>query len=230
MRRGFGVLALGMVALLPTYAHAAGGMDVRVGGFFPRADTSGNNNLFKDDFDLYTVGKNDFRGLTGGIEFNFGLADNLELGLHADGYGRTIDTSYRNYVRSDDSEIFQTLKLESAPVGVTLRYVFGGRHASIAPYIGAGADLVFWHYEERGDFVDFQDPALPVIADEFIEDGVVPGFHVQAGVRVPINHDFAITGEARYLWAKEKDMGGSFRGLGLDLTGLSATVGVNIRF
>ncbi len=96
--------------------------------------------------------------------------------------------------------------------------------------MGAGADLVFWHYEEIGDFIDFQDPALTVFPDQFRRDGVAPGFHVLAGLRVPINRDFSVTGEARYLWAHENDMGGDFAGNRLDLTGISATVGVHIRF
>ena len=59
--------------------------------------------------------------------------------------------------------------------------------------------------------------------------------HAFGGVRLYVNRDFAIVGEARYLWAA-KDMGGDFTpnepGLvnRIDLSGWTWTVGVHVRF
>ncbi len=230
MRRAIGFLSLGLGLCLgvPTAARA-GGLDLRGGAFFPRADS----NRFTDDEELFNVTKSDFRGAAGGIEYNMRLAHNVELGVSIDGYGRSIDTSYRNYVRSDDSEIRQTIKLDIVPVGVSVRIVPTGRHVRFAPFAAAGVDAFFWHYEEVGDFIDFGDPARPIIADRFVSDGVTPGFHVSGGLRVGISDDIAIVGEGRYQWAKEKNMGGDFRNADrnqLDLTGATATLGVHIRF
>jgi opacity protein-like surface antigen len=233
MRRAIGVLAVGFCLAVPSGVRA-GGLDLRVGAFFPEL----NSNLFTDPFDgdfkLYNVSKSDFRGPMGGIEYNMRLARNVELGVHLDGYGRSVDTSYRDFVRSDDSEIRQTLKLNIVPVGVSLRIVPTGRHVTFAPYAAVGADLFFWHYEEFGDFIDFQDPGQRIIADSFVSDGVTPGFHAAGGVRVSLSHDIALVAEGRYQWAKEKDMGSDFKASPtpneLDLTGPSATLGIHIRF
>jgi len=230
MRGALAVLTLGSLTALPVVASASG-LDVRVGGFLPQA----NSNLFSDDAQLYTVGKDSWKGATGGIEFSTGLARNVELGFHVDGYGRSNDTVYREFTHSDGSDIAQTLKLTVVPVGVSLRLVPTGRRARVAPYVAVGGDLFFWQYEEFGDFIDFRNPTRPIQSDSFQSSGVTPGFHVAGGVRVPISYDFSIVGEVRYQWAKA-DLGGDFRPapgeqpLRLDMSGTTVTLGLHIRF
>ena len=223
------VMVLGLAAVAPGSA-AASSLDLRVGALFPSADS----NLFDDDAELYvlrgdTISDRDWRGIYGGIEFNVGLSDNVELGFHVDGYGRSLHTSYRDFERPSGREIQQTLKLNVVPVGVSLRLVAGDPRESIAPYVAVGADLVYYQYEEFGDFIDFDSPSLPVFDDAFVSEGVAPGFHVAAGLRVPLSRDFSLVGEGRYLFAKH-DMGDDFRGNRIDLGGISATLGLHVRF
>ena len=226
-------LSLTLLALLVASASpaSAGGLDLRVGGYFPR----GNDTLFQDVRDLYLVEKSDFYGVYGGIEYNHVLMDNVELGIHLDGYSRTVDTSYRDYTRPGGDEIFQTLKLSMVPLGVSIRFVPTSKRARIAPFVGGGVDAIFYRYEEYGDFIDFFDPELPIIGDAFLSDGTAFGFHVLGGLRVYINRDIAVVGEGRYQWAKD-DMGDDFApnesGLvnRLDLSGATFTVGVHVRF
>ena len=218
------VLTTLAVTALTAAESRASGLDLRLGAFFPRADS----NLFRDDSELYTVDKSDWTGFSGGAEFAWGLGDRAELGIHLDGYGRGINTEYRDFERPSGRPITQHLRLTSVPLGFTLRFVPGGRHG-ITPYAGVGADVVFYEYEEFGDFIDFEDPDLPIVADDFISRGALPGAHVAAGLRLPINHDFSFTAEARYLWAKG-NMNDDFRGNKLDLSGPSATVGLHVTF
>lgn len=226
MRRAAGVLALCVLAVvaLPA-AAAAGGLDLRLGAFWPNADS----NLFDDDSELYFVTDGDWVGFTGGAEYSMKLADNLELGFHLDGYGKHVDTAYRDFVRDDGSDIRQTLELDTAPLGFTLRLIPTGRRAKVAPFVGVGGDMIFYEYKEYGDFVDFFDPTLPVIFDSFRSDGLAWGFHATGGVRVFVSDDVAIVGEARYIVAKD-DMDDDFRGNRIDLGGVFATLGVHIRF
>ena len=232
MRRA--TLSLTLLALLAVGASRAGaeGFDVRIGAYFPR----GNETLFQDDRDLYLVGKSDFNGVYGGVEYNHTLIDNVEIGIHLDGYGRTVNTSYRNYERPDGGgEIQQSLKVWAAPLGLTVRLVPTSKRAKVAPYVGGGIDAIFWGYEEYGDFIDFNDPGLAISSDHFTSNGTALGFHVLGGFRVYVNRDFAVVGEGRYQWAKE-DMGDDFapREPGLvntiDLTGATFTLGVHVRF
>jgi hypothetical protein len=234
------ILILTLPALLAGASRAsAGGLDLRIGAFFPR----GHETLFQDLNSLYTpnadpnlgVTASDFNGVFGGMEYSSVIAPNLELGLHIDGYGRTVQTSYRDYERDTGGEITQELELDMMPVGATIRLVPTSRRARVAPYIGGGVDAVFYWYEERGDFIDFYDPTRPIVADAFKDHGVAFGVHGVGGLRFYVNHDFAIVAEGRYQWAK-KDMGHDFApnesGLvnTIDLSGWAATVGLHVRF
>jgi opacity protein-like surface antigen len=227
MRRAIAVLTLSLLATAPG-AAVAGGLELRVGGFFPRAGTGAFNDLFADHSELYNVRGPDWRGVSGGLEYSRRLARNVEVGFHVDAYDRTIDTHYRGYTREeDDSEIFQTLRLNVVPIGVSLRLVPTSRRARLAPYLTAGADLFIYRYEAFGDFIDFQ--SLDILYDSFESSGVAPGFHVAGGLRVPFGDDFSVTGEYRYQVA-EDEMGGDFNQNRIDLTGGTFTIGLHLRF
>lgn len=229
MRRATVLPALLVVSAFPV-AASAGSLDLRVGWFFPRAES----NLFADDAVLYREATGEplksgsWDNWTGGVQFNQAVHDLVELGFSVDYYGRTIDTAYRDYVTESGRDIFQTLQLDIVPVGFQVR-IGPTRRGKLSPYIAGGVDLFFWEYEEYGDFIDFDDPANTIIPDAFISDGVATGFHVAGGVRVPLGDDFSLVMEGRYQWA-EDDMGEDFAGNKIDLSGASATLGVNLRF
>jgi hypothetical protein len=221
----------GLLATLDVASAGASGLDLRMGAFWPRT----KSNLFDDVSDLYLhngerIGKGDWTGFAGGFEYNFVPTRNVEVGVHLDGYSRTLDTVYREFDRPGGREIEQTLKLTIVPVGATVRFVPTSRRARIAPYVAVGADLFIWKYEEAGDFIDFFDPDFPISSDAFASEGVTGGFHVAAGVRIPLNPDFSIVGEAKYQYAKRTNMGDDFSNNDIDLSGVSATVGIHLRF
>jgi opacity protein-like surface antigen len=228
----FITLALTAGVLAAAAPCRASGLDLRLGAFFPRADS----NLFTDAEELYGIDrKHDLVSFTGGIEYNAQLAHNVELGVSVDGYDKTLDTSYVRYGDSDNHDIRQTLKLDIVPMGVTLRLVPTSRSVRIAPYIGVGADLFYWKWEAYGDFIDFGDPDLPIVSDHFHSDGWTGGFHVSGGLRFNVSHDFAVVAEGRYQYAKTTmgdDYSPNAPGLEneIDLSGWNATVGIHIRF
>ena len=229
MRRALAVLALAVVAGWPGLA-SAGNFEVRIGGFFPSLDS----NLFRDDAALYlknghTQQNSDWNCIFGGISYNAKVARNVEVGFNLDGYGRSLDTSYRDYLADDGSEIRQRLQLDVVPLGFSVRIVPTSRRARFAPFIEAGADLIFYNYEEAGDFIDFNDPTQPILADSFKSDGAAAGFHLGAGLRVAVSDDFSLVGAYRYQYAKH-DMGRDFSGNQIDLGGSAVTFGVNLRF
>jgi opacity protein-like surface antigen len=231
MTRTVASLVLAALVLLPWPASGSD-LDLRIGAFFPRAQS----NLFADNRELYgfgeddPVGKSDWVGVYGGAEWRFRIAPSLYAGLHVDGYGRTLNTEYRDFERPSGRPIEQSLKLSIVPLGASLRWVPRDGRRDVSPYLGAGIDAVFYKYEEIGDFIDFFDDDLPVVEDHFVDDGAALGFHALAGLRVPLTDDISLTGEARYLWART-DMGDDFGpDLEIDLSGLSATFGVSIRF
>jgi hypothetical protein len=228
MRRATVVLTLAFLGFLPALSHASS-LDLRGGGFFPSTDS----NLFVDDAELYQkdgrpLEKSDWYGGTGGVQFNTELTDFVELGFSVDLYDRTLHTSYRDFVGESGREIQQSLKLHIVPLGASVR-LGPTRRGHLSPYVAVGFDAYYYRYEEYGDFVDFDTPSHPIIADSFISEGVTPGVHVAGGLRIPVGDDFSITAEGRYQWAHD-DMGDDFRGNKIDLSGASATLGVNLRF
>lgn len=212
------------VLLAPAAPAAAQGLDLRVGAYFPRADS----NLFRDDEILYTVSKSDWTGVFGGVEYSHRLGEKVELGVSLDYYEREIDTAYRDYVDGRGNDILQTLRLEMVPIGVTVKFVPGDRYSAVQPYLGVGVDLVAYTYEEFGEFIDF-DGRFDIYDDAFVSESVTFGLHAVAGLRVPFGDDFALALEGRYLWAKD-DMPDDFRGNKIDLSGASATIGLHVRF
>src|SRR5688572_3601343 len=208
---------------------SASGLDFRLGAFFPQADSD----LFDDVDELFGVGQGDWPGVTGGMEYSRRVGHQVEVGFHLDAYGRRHRASYVDFTRSDGSEIRQRLRLNIVPLGMTFRFVptFGGRRRALKlePYLGVGGDIFFYNYEEEGDFVDFDTDDLDIRDDHFVSNGAALGAHATAGLRVPLNRDFAITGEVRYQYAKT-DMAGDFGQNELDLSGTSATIGLHLRF
>ncbi len=228
MRRATVVLSLLTLASVPVVSEA-GSLDLRVGAFFPTT----KSNLFVDDAELYVkdgrrLEKKDWIGFAGGAQFNVKVSELAELGFSIDGYQRTLDTSYREFVSESDREIFQTLRLTTVPIAVQLRLGPTGR-GQFSPYLAVGGDMIPYRYEEFGDFVDFDSPSNTIIADSFVSDGVGWGFHVASGVRAPVSHDFSVNAEVKYQWSKD-DMPDDFAGNRIDLGGLTATLGLNIRF
>lgn len=223
-------LGLALLLCLPLTARA-GSLELRVGAMFPRADS----NLFDDDAELYGTRKSDWISAAGGVEYAHHFGEHVEVGIHLDGYGRELDTSYRDFVDEDRREILQTLRLDIVPLGATVRFLAGDHHSRVRPYAAFGVDAVFWNYEEEGEFIDFFDADRPIYDDFFKSDGVAGGLHAAAGVRVRLNDDFSLTGEARYLFGRDT-MGDDFqaREAGLenkiDLSGAQVTVGINLRF
>jgi opacity protein-like surface antigen len=224
MSRGLAAVVATLVLAATAPAAHAGGIEVRLGGFFPRAES----NLFDDDQELYTVGKDDWRGFSAGAEYSFNVAPKVELGFHVDGYERKVNTVYRDFINDrNGDEIRQTLRLTIVPLGTSVRFVPLGRRAPVSPYVTAGVDVFFYKYEEYGDFVDFD--TQDIIADDFLSEGAAFGWHVAGGVRVPVGRDFAIVGEVRYQHART-NMNDDFRGNRLDVGGTTATIGGRLRF
>jgi len=226
------LLALGLVALSPA-AGWASGLELRIGGFCPR----GESDWFGDDNELYSragelagVTPNHFDGLYGGVEYSFNVAKKLEMGISIDGYGKTIPTVYRDFTRPDGSEIEQNLRLFTIPLGLSLRFLPRDRFATVQPYVTIGADVIFYQYEEFGDFIDFFSDNLDIRTDSFESDGAAFGGHAAVGLRIPIGHDFAITAEGRYQFAERKRMEEDFDQNIIDVNGASATIGIRLRF
>ncbi len=82
--------------------------------------------------------------------------DYVEVGVHYDYYSRTWTPLTGTTRDRATREIFQSLRLRVAPLGLTVRFLPTAKRHKIVPYVGGGVDALFYKYEEFGDFIDFQ--------------------------------------------------------------------------
>ena len=94
--------------------------------------------------------------------------------------------------------------------------------------MGAGGGIVWYRFEQFGDFVDFE--TLDIFADNFQSDGTAPTVHLMAGMDISATSNLLITVEGRYGWASGA-LDEDFVGFDdLDLAGFQATAGIGFRF
>jgi hypothetical protein len=125
------------------------------------------------------------------------------------------------------------------PVTVDFRMLPFGRHKvrgqgrrvlKPAFYVGAGAGVLLWDYEEIGDFLDFTFDPPVIFFDRFEDDGAALELHALAGVEIPMSPRFNLIVEGRYSWADD-DLDAGFAGLGeIKFDGASAFLGGSFRF
>ena len=139
-------------------------------------------------------------------------------------------TSFRDYVDNSGNDIFHETTLEIFEAGAGFVFYPFRRNTIVAPYIGGGLALVAYDLEERGDFVDFEDTALPIFSGTFRDSGSTLGWFWTAGVDIPIGSSIALFGQ--YTWTDASaTLGSDFAGFGtIELGGEELGFGVSYRF
>jgi outer membrane protein W len=184
------------------------------------------------------VNRSDFNSFTGGLDFNFRIAPRFDVVVGGSYAGSKTPSEFRDFVDQNNLPIQQTTKFQRVPLTVSLKaYLVPpgrsfGRFAwvpsRVAPWVGVGGGAEWYKFEQTGDFVDFQ--TSDIFSDVYTSSGWSPEAHAMAGVDVSLSPRFFLTGEGRYSWAKTS-MSNDFAGFNkIDLSGLSATVGIGVRF
>ena len=201
------------------------------------ARTSADGDLFEFVQDQLTLGRSDFDGFVGGGSMVIHLTPRLGLETRGEYIGRASDSEFRDWVDTDDVPITQRTLFERVPltIGGRLYLVPPGRRigtfawvpASVAPYVGAGAGVVWYRFRQTGDFVDFTD--LAIFFDEIESQGWAPTGILSGGFEFSVTPRIAVTTDAEYLWARTEP-GRDFIDFDrIDLSGFGATVGLSLR-
>ena len=199
-------------------AQDNGGMQFRIGGFFPQ----GGGEFFDENEQVFTFEPSDLDGWAFGFTYLMPVSPHLELGWNLDYAEGTDVTEYRNVVDENGFSILHDTRLRCAPASVDFRWLPAGRaarrvsHGQYAarhpiPYLGAGVAANFWRYEEVGDFVDFG--TNQIFTAGFVDDGVAAEAHVVGGVEIPLGPVWGLTLEGRYAWSDD-ELSDDFAGLG----------------
>ncbi len=237
--------ALGIAAARPVHAQGGGNgylfgapsAQITLRGGYAHANAQ--SELFDQVTSDLTLARRDFSGLTGGATLAVRVSPRVDLTLDADVAGMTGKRSeYRGFTDQNDLPIEQTTDFVRVPVliGGRLYLTDRGRSvgrlawipAGVVPWIGAGVGAAWYRFRQQGDFIDFTtNDVLPL---QVSSQGWGPAAQASAGADATLTPRIAITGGARYTWARAK-LGSEFDQAfdRLDLSGVAVTLGLTFR-
>ena len=206
----------------------------RFGRLFPRADSE----VFDMITDQLTLEKSDFHAIDFGIDGGFDLQERVDLIFSFDYAKTTVDSEFRDYEDERGLPITQTTSLEQLPLtgGVKFLILPRGRKIGsfswipnrVVPFVGAGAGVLWYRLEQKGDFVDFE--TYEIFSARLESNGWTPTAYAGGGADINIAKGLFLTLDLRYFWAEtrlKRDFVGFDK---IDLAGLRATAGLQWHF
>lgn len=201
---------------------------------FARADSD----LFDFVQRTLTVDKKDFNMPAIGFDVAIILSPRIDVAAGFELSRAQKASEYRDFVDNRLQPIEQTTTLQERNISGSIRYSLVPRGHSVsryawvprtfAPYVGAGGGMLWYRFEQSGDFVDFVDSS--VFSDFFSSKGFTPSAHVFGGTDIRIFRGLYLTVEGRYLWANAK-LGNDFVDFDpIDLAGFRLSTGFNLVF
>ncbi len=200
----------------------------------PRA----GGDLFTFVSDQLTVDKADLSSLAIAAELGVVLTSRVSAAVGVEFSQQTIPSEYRRFIDNSGLSINQQTAWEQTNINGSLRVALLDRGRSIsrlafvprtfAPYVGAGAGVLYYKFTQSGDFVDFV--TFDVFSDLFHSAGWTPSAHVFGGAEVRLWRSLSLDVEGRYVWAHgilESDFVGFD---GIDLSGFRFSTGVSLMF
>src|SRR5215207_9875001 len=246
IRSVFACIALALVYAAPVSAQSAGNgylfhppiATISVRGGYSRA--MAGNDVFDDVTSELTLDRGDFSSLTFGGDLAVHLGGQVDAVLSA-GYSRSKHKSeFRDLVDNNDLPIEQTTTFERLPLTASLRYNLASPGRSIGhlawipsrvvPYVGAGVGGMRYRFKQEGDFVNYATNAVFYSVIDSADPDPNWAFVAQgmAGVDYNVSPHLGLSFDARYLHAKG-ELGSAFQGYDrIDLSGVSATVGLSV--
>lgn len=223
MKKLFIILLVALVINGATVqAHS---LNLKIGLFKPTLDSD----LWEINIENLAFSKRDMMDAYYGIEYEFFLNQILSLALEGGFFQKNIYSLYKDWEYEDGSQIYQNLSLSIYSFELDFKLYPLGNRKEIFPYLGAGAGLYAWRYEQWGDFINFED--LSVSQDVYADtDTIDLGFNAKAGFGIRFNRTIGIVFEAKYQYLKGH-LSAFFEGFeNLDLGGLTFNLGLNILF
>ena len=171
MARGAAIASLLAIAT-PAFAQNAGkgflfgppqGSFTLWGGF---SHPNAGSDVFRFATDQLTLNRGDFSGLALGGDVAYSIRPDLDFVLGVSFAGTDTRSEFRRFVDNNDLPIEQNTKFERVPITASLKWYLASRGRSVgkfawipsryAPFVGAGAGLMWYRFEQSGDFVDYK--------------------------------------------------------------------------
>ncbi len=214
--------------------HVPGGSWGVYGGFDHAIASS---DVFSFVTKQLTLNRSDFSSAKFGSNIAIRLSPSNDIVFDVSYASVSQRSEFRDWVDQNNRPIEQTTSLRRIPITLSVKHYLAPRGRSIgrfawipaarAAYVGAGAGLMEYRFDQVGDFVNFQ--TLNISPDEFESKAWTPVLHAFAGVDLAISRLIVLTGEARYTWAKGPMGSDFYRFNRIDLSGISVTAGFSLR-
>jgi hypothetical protein len=240
------LVALVLLAVMPARAQAQSGgpgflfsaprgiVSVRASWLQPSA----SSDLFTFVRQQLTIDKRDFNRPAILGEGGLLLSPRVDLIGSVEFSRSRVASESRDFVDNQRLPIVQQtdLAMIHAAAGLKLNLLPRGHSVSrlawvprgLVPYVGAGGGVMYYRFQQTGDFVDFQD--FDVFTDAFRSEGWAPAAHLFGGADVHVWRGVALSLEGRYVWASA-DLGDDFSGFEpIDLAGLRLSSGITLVF
>jgi hypothetical protein len=196
------------------------------------------SDLFAFTTDQLTLDRGDFSSPSIGMDIAINASRRTQIVLSGELSGVDRHSEFRKYIDNNDQPIEQSTTFSRLPVTLSVKQYLTSTGRSIgklawiptraAAYVGAGAGMEYYQFNQEGDFVDFE--TLNVFHDTFSSDGWAPIAHALAGFDYTLSPHLAITTEARYVWSRGS-LTHDFSGFTpIDLSGFGTTLGLTVRF
>ncbi|MBV9881261.1 MAG: outer membrane beta-barrel protein [Gemmatirosa sp.] len=241
---GIGALSLAALAAAPLGAQGSGNgflLGTPVGSLSLRAGydrATASSDVFRDATTFLTLNKGDFSSMTLAADLGVRISSRLDFMLGTAVSGTSARSEDRKYIDNNDLPIEQTTKFMRVPVTAGLKAYLTPRGRSvgkfawiparIAPYAGAGVGLMWYRFEQTGDFTDYK--TLDVFSNTYTSSRWAREAHAMLGTDYSITPRLALTGEVRYTWGSSP-LSEDFSGYRpIDLSGAAATAGLTVRF
>ncbi|MBC7670777.1 MAG: hypothetical protein H7247_00025, partial [Polaromonas sp.] len=201
------------------------------------AHANANSDLFSEYTNILTLSKGDFSGPMVGAELAIRLGRRFDVTFDADYIHARASSEFRRFVDTKNRPIEQTTTFQRVPLTVNLKAYLGERGRSIGklawipnkvvPWVGAGGGALWSRFRIEGDFVNFTNNN--VFSSRLTTDGWTPVGQAMAGVDVTVSPRVALGLDVRSLWGSG-DVGGNFSGFDkIDVSGVSALIGITFR-
>jgi hypothetical protein len=218
------------------FGRPDGSIGLRGGWVFARA----GSDLYDFVERELTIDEGDFNSASVATDFGIALSSRADAVIGVDYNQTSVASEYRAFVDNNRLPIQQTTWLKSLNLTGSIRFALAPRGReisrlawvprSVVPYVGAGGGMVWYRFQQAGDFIDALDPRLAVFSDTFTADGWTPSAHVLGGVDVRVYRRLYVTLDGRYMWAAG-DLGTDFENFDpIDLSGFRFGAGINVVF
>lgn len=200
---------------------------------------SARSDLFAFVTDELSLRRRDFGSYAYGADFVVRLNFRLSAVISADLGGMDKKSDYREWQDNSGRPIEQSTSFDRKAFTASLRYYLlpPGRRLStfawipsrVVPWVSAGVGRTYYEFAQSGDFVDFTN-GNRVFYDSFKSSAWGFTSQLSTGVDLSVSPHVVVVTQAKYLRGKA-ELGLDYSGFApIDLSGLSMTSGLAIRF